>query len=317
MKKNEINYGINDESRADVFVRCQVLWKGPFSLCVFEWSQDCVLTYYAITTAHIHRAELSIERTTNHTIEERINTMWITVNVKKMAVTCLSMVEFCTQWYTALSMLEQQYQKLFTQLLKRFNLLTYSNVNEFHTLLDSIVLAWLGLACVLLPMHAIDTYPIFHPSSIITIHQHIIIVVSYLSANLSYKSQPITLVCIHTHYASMSMSTIAVIIIIFNMLLTCKLIDIFYTYLLIPIFLIHHIEVCLTISVSCLGWLFYQRSLFNPDTQWHKHPLYLKTWNGAPRILVKWVIKISTLNGRSSDDAIHWICREGEKEERN
>lgn len=89
----------------------------------------------------------------------------------------------------------QQYQKLFTQLLKRFNLLTYSNVNEFHsqakrrvcvrsaplTRFDSIV-----FACSLV-MHAIDTYPIFHPSSIITIHQHIIIVVPYLSEPISYE----------------------------------------------------------------------------------------------------------------------------------
>lgn len=88
----------------------------------------------------------------------------------------------------------------------------------------------------------------------------------FVRANLLWKSTNHfgSLVCIH--YASMS--TI-VIVIAFNMLLTCKLIDRFYTYLLIPIFLVRHFEAV----VSCLGWLFFTR-----DTHTY-------TWNGAPQLL--------------------------------
>lgn len=173
----------------------------------------------------------------------------------------------------------QQYQKLFTQLLKRFNLLTYSNVNEFHALarrrsLDSIV-----FACSLV-MHAIDTYPIFHPSSIITIHQHIIIVVPYLSEPISYESQPITLVGVH--YASMSTTTI-VVIIVFNMLLTCKLIDIFYRYLLIPIFLVRHFKAGLVLGSYLV--LVVQRPLFTQQHDTSAHTFYMHTWKGAPQFL--------------------------------
>lgn len=54
MRKNERNYGINDESRADVFVGCQVCER-VFSLCVVYLNEvKTILTYYAITPAHIH-----------------------------------------------------------------------------------------------------------------------------------------------------------------------------------------------------------------------------------------------------------------------
>lgn len=96
--------------------------KGSFH-CVHLNEVKTILTYYAIIPAHIHTSTQYAHIMRNalqiiHWLKNR-NTEWITVKVKKMVVTCLNGSI-------------QQYQKLFTQLLKRFNLLTYSNVNEFH-----------------------------------------------------------------------------------------------------------------------------------------------------------------------------------------
>lgn len=86
MQKNERNYGINDESRADVFVGCQVCER-VFSLCAFEWSQDYIdiLCNNTRTQTHIVWNALQIIRS-----KKEINTEWITVNAKKMVVTCLN-----------------------------------------------------------------------------------------------------------------------------------------------------------------------------------------------------------------------------------
>lgn len=149
----------------------------------------------------------------------------------------------------------QQYRKLFTTVEEWFNLLTCLKCKSIlcvcvlvcvcaYSIRSSLVVL---SSCMLLT----DTpFFIHHPSSPFTI-------ISYLSANLFYKSQPTTLVCIHTApicppppSSSPSSSSS------YSMPLTCKLIDIYFIYIYwYPFFFSK-------LVISCLGWFFFQGDPF-------------------------------------------------------